>query len=60
MAERGPGCVPPLPPRHVARPRMTNLLEESAARCMIPNAPAGYGKTSLAAEWLRTRNSVAW
>ena len=25
-------------------PRLTNLLEKSAAQCMILNAPAGYGK----------------
>ncbi len=60
MEERDPRGIPPLPPAHVARPRLTSLLDANAAQCMILNAPAGYGKTSLAAEWLRTRDSVAW
>src|SRR2546425_12658528 len=39
--------------RHVSRrPRLTRLLDESPARLILLVAPAGYGKTTLAREWL--------
>ena len=41
-------------------PRLTDLLDHSDAQCVILNAPPGYGKTSLVAEWLGVRDSVAW
>ena len=38
--------------RHIIkRPRLTNLLDETKARCILLVAPAGYGKTTLAREW---------
>jgi DNA-binding CsgD family transcriptional regulator len=36
------------------------LLERVTARGILLVAPAGYGKTSLAQEWLQTKEPVAW
>jgi ATP/maltotriose-dependent transcriptional regulator MalT len=41
--------------RIIERPRLTRLLSESESRVMLLVAPAGYGKTTLAREWLRER-----
>ena len=41
--------------RHIVRrPRLTNLLDESPARLKLLIAPAGYGKTTLAQQWLES------
>jgi LuxR family maltose regulon positive regulatory protein len=46
--------------RHIIeRPRLTKLLDETSARVIMLVAPAGYGKTTLARQWL-TRRSHAW
>jgi LuxR family transcriptional regulator, maltose regulon positive regulatory protein len=64
MESSGTNVIPPLPRRHVTRPRLTRVLDESAARVVVLHAPAGYGKTTLAVEWLqRLRDGgavVAW
>ena len=39
----------------IKRPRLTKLLDESEARVILLVAPAGYGKTTLAREWVRER-----
>ena len=44
--------------RIIERPRLTRLLTESESRVMLLVAPAGYGKTTLAGEWLRDRRHV--
>jgi LuxR family maltose regulon positive regulatory protein len=45
----------------IKRPRLTKLLDESEARIILLCAPAGYGKTTLAREWVETRSeAVAW
>ena len=45
----------------IKRPRLTKLLDESGARIILLVAPAGYGKTTLAREWLKEwRGPVAW
>src|SRR5438105_4221883 len=47
--------------RHIIkRPRLTRLLDETTARVILLVAPAGYGKTTLAREWLAGRRSVTW
>src|SRR5687768_5598100 len=38
--------------RIIRRPRLTTMLDESSARIRLLIAPAGYGKTTLAREWL--------
>jgi ATP/maltotriose-dependent transcriptional regulator MalT len=38
--------------RIIKRPRLTQMLDESGARIVLLVAPAGYGKTMLAQEWL--------
>ena len=38
--------------RIIKRPRLTRLLDESRSRFLMLIAPAGYGKTTLAREWL--------
>src|SRR3954447_17395124 len=45
--------------RRVRRPRLTGLLDASEARVIALVAPAGYGKTTLAREWLEGR-PAAW
>src|SRR5436190_4064129 len=41
------------PRRHIIeRPRLTRLLDEADARILMLVAPAGYGKTTLARQWL--------
>jgi ATP/maltotriose-dependent transcriptional regulator MalT len=54
--------LPPLFRRHIRRPRLTRQLDASKARILMLTAPAGYGKTTLAAEWLQARSpqDVAW
>jgi DNA-binding CsgD family transcriptional regulator/tetratricopeptide (TPR) repeat protein len=38
--------------RIIRRPRLTSMLDESTAQIRLLIAPAGYGKTTLAREWL--------
>ena len=45
--------------RIIKRPRLTRMLDESGARIILLVAPAGYGKTTLAREWLDERRA-AW
>jgi LuxR family transcriptional regulator, maltose regulon positive regulatory protein len=51
---------PPLFGRHARRPRLTRLLDASKAQALLLTAPAGYGKTTLAAEWVQGRDDVVW
>jgi len=51
---------PPLFRRHARRPRLTRLLDANTAQTILITAPAGYGKTTLAAEWVQGRDDVVW
>src|SRR2546430_241668 len=39
-------------PKIIERPRLTSQLDECGARIILLIAPAGYGKTTLARQWL--------
>src|SRR5919204_5763566 len=42
--------------RHIIeRPRLTRLLDATSARVIMLVAPAGYGKTTLARQWLASK-----
>src|SRR5436309_10789759 len=46
--------------RHIIkRPRLTQLLDEASARIILLVAPAGYGKTTLARQWLANETRTA-
>jgi LuxR family maltose regulon positive regulatory protein len=45
--------------RHIIeRPRLTRILDEATAKVITLVAPAGYGKTTLARQWLAGRPHV--
>ena len=45
----------------IKRPRLTKILDETEARIILLCAPAGYGKTTLARQWVATRaEPVLW
>ena len=56
--------VPPAPGERAPRPHLLEKLDhrrQPGTRLVMICAPAGYGKTTLAADWARTRpGSVAW
>jgi LuxR family transcriptional regulator, maltose regulon positive regulatory protein len=58
--QRAAEQLPPLFKRHIRRPRLTNILDASTAQAIAIVAPAGYGKTTLAAEWLQGRDASIW
>src|SRR5215211_834012 len=45
----------------IRRPRLTRLLDEADTSLLLLVAPAGYGKTTLAREWVASRGRTgAW
>ncbi len=54
--------VPPLPPRHVARPRLLAVLDGAAGLpLMLLAAGPGSGKTVLLADWALAQNApIGW
>ena len=46
--------------RLVQRPRLTDRLRADGPRLVLVAAPAGFGKTTLLAQWLATTERVAW
>ena len=51
-------AVPPARRHIIRRPRLTRILDGSTARALALVAPAGYGKTTLARQWLEDRRHV--
>ncbi len=51
--------LPPAQRHIIKRPRLTKLLDDTEARIILLVAPAGYGKTTLAREWLAQRGRRA-
>src|SRR5438132_8656713 len=45
--------------RWLVRPRLTSVLDAASAQAVVLCAPAGYGKTVLARQWLEGR-PVTW
>jgi LuxR family transcriptional regulator, maltose regulon positive regulatory protein len=54
--------IPPITPRVVGRPRLAQYLTEGTQRALtLVVAPAGFGKTTLAATWAQScQMPVAW
>ncbi len=48
----------------ISRDRLIKILEKStnslSTSIVLVNAPAGYGKTTLVAQWLSTKQNVGW
>jgi LuxR family transcriptional regulator, maltose regulon positive regulatory protein len=66
LAEESPAgadlLAPPIPARHVARPRLLRRLQGAGeASVILLAAPAGYGKSTLLSDWVRhEERPVAW
>src|SRR3954463_5053625 len=61
MGERTIKTQPKAQSYIIKRPRLTKLLDESGARIILLCAPAGYGKTTLAREWVEgASRPIAW
>src|SRR5688572_4132168 len=55
----GTATKPPVRRRRIIeRPRLTRLLDGSQGRIKMLVAPAGYGKTTLARQWLEGKQAV--
>ena len=53
--------IPTLPPNYLSRKHLFPLLENPSPSTTVLIAPAGYGKTSLVAEWAHAQhNRVIW
>lgn len=53
--------MPPLPNALLSRTRLLDRLAEGrASKLTLLAAPAGYGKTTLLAEWLASAKNVVW
>src|SRR5262245_14731115 len=61
MPVLGTKLHPPRPRRRlVERARLTDRLRAEAPRLVLVAAPAGFGKTTLLAQWLAGEQRVAW
>ena len=55
--------IPKLRPSLVPRPRLIERLDQADSRLILVSAPAGFGKTTVLAEWLATADGdwpAAW
>jgi DNA-binding CsgD family transcriptional regulator/tetratricopeptide (TPR) repeat protein len=50
--EQGSRAAPAQPRHIIERPRLNALLDRASARVIVLFGPAGYGKTTLARQWL--------
>jgi LuxR family maltose regulon positive regulatory protein len=51
--------IPPLSLKNVLRPRLTSRLNEGCdSKLTLISAPAGFGKTSIASEWVGMMPSI--
>lgn len=46
--------------RIIERPRLMALLDGTEARAVLLVAPAGYGKTTVARQWVQTLHKALW
>lgn len=62
MRDDGTAAEVEAPRRHIIkRPRLTRLLDQADARILMLVAPAGYGKTTLAREWIEAgQREMLW
>src|SRR5436305_1542807 len=61
MKDSGIAAEIEAPRRHIIeRPRLTRLLDEADARILMLVAPAGYGKTTLARQWVETAGRLIY
>lgn len=63
IVDSTPPATPELPPTLVARDRLTSLIAAAAQqRLTLVMAPAGYGKSTALAQWVRSqrRGRVRW
>jgi LuxR family maltose regulon positive regulatory protein len=45
----------------IIRPRVLDILEQAPCyKLILFRSPAGYGKTTMAAQWLNNKNHVGW
>jgi LuxR family transcriptional regulator, maltose regulon positive regulatory protein len=45
----------------IIRPRVLDILQQAPCyKLVLFRSPAGYGKTTMAAQWLANKNSVGW
>lgn len=54
--------IPPAGPEQIARPRLLELMDgilARRARLALIAAPAGYGKTTLAAQWIENQQAAS-
>jgi DNA-binding NarL/FixJ family response regulator len=59
VKEEEPNSPSPPVRRIIERPRLLKQLEETSARTILLIAPAGYGKTTLARQWLQRKRGAA-
>lgn len=53
--------IPTLPPNYLSRKHLFPLLDQSSPSTTVVIAPAGYGKTSLVAEWAQSKKEqIIW
>jgi len=53
--------IPTLPPNYLSRKHLFPLLDQASPSTTVVIAPAGYGKTSLVAEWAQSKkDQVIW